>query len=163
MSGGVARVVLTVPISVLTDQTMRDRCPVAGLGRIGAMLGAAWSDATRMTGTDLGGRAIPDWGHDGAVSGYRVPARLRAFLEARDQTCRFPSCRQPAWRCDMDHTIAYHRGGRTCQCNISAQCRYHHKLKQRDDWNLSQPRPGWLVWRTPARLTYAAIPDAYPI
>jgi Domain of unknown function (DUF222) len=184
----VARITLTLPIGALADGDVRARCSRARAGRVAAILEAALTAADRAAGTNraastsgtvsadghcdrepgeagpvAGVSASRDCKHDGAVSGYRVPASMRAFLEARDQTCRFPSCRQPAWRSDMDHTIAYHLGGRTCRCNLSAECRYHHKLKQLSDWNLSQPTPGFLVWRTPARLTYAATPDPYPI
>ena len=100
-------------------------------------------------------------GHVGAVSSYRIPDSMRRLIEARDQTCRFPGCRRPAWRTDMDHTIPYDLGGPTCRCNVSAECRHHHRLKQLKEWQLSQPQPGFLVWKTPARLTYSVGPDPY--
>jgi len=62
----------------------------------------------------------------------------------------------------MDHTIPYDLGGPTCRCNISAECRHHHRLKQLKGWQLRQPQPGVLVWVTPARLTYTVEPDPYP-
>jgi hypothetical protein len=69
--------------------------------------------------------------HTDEVPGYRVPGRMRAFLQARDVTCRFPVCRQPAWHSDADHTIPYDQGGRTCRCNLGHTCRTHHELKVR--------------------------------
>jgi hypothetical protein len=99
--------------------------------------------------------------HQGQTPAYRPPPRLQDFVVARDQTCRFPRCRQPAWRGDMDHTIAYHRGGRTCRCNLGGLCRTHHLLKQREGWLLRQIRPGIFAWTTPAGLTYVVKPDAH--
>ena len=101
-------------------------------------------------------------GHAGAVSGYRIPDSMRRLIEARDQTCRFPVCRLPAWRTEMDHTIPYDLGGPTCRCNVSAECKHHHRVKHSQGWRLSQHRPGFLLWATPARLTYPVAPDPHP-
>jgi Domain of unknown function (DUF222) len=84
-------------------------------------------------------------GHDG----YRVPARMRRIIEHRDRRCGFPGCRRPIRHCDADHTIAHHRGGPTCPCNLAMLCRHHHKLKQTPGWRLHQPWPGVLLWITP--------------
>ena len=40
---------------------------------------------------------------------------------------------------------------------------HHHRCKQAEGWQLEQPEPGVLVWRTPAGRTYATTPTAYPI
>jgi len=87
---------------------------------------------------------------------------MRELVQVRDRTCRFPRCRQPAWRCDQDHTVAHHRGGRTCPCNLGDACRAHHLLKQLSGWLLEQPSPGTFTWVTPAGLTYTTTPDRYP-
>ena len=100
--------------------------------------------------------------HEHAAAGYRIPARLRALVEARDQYCGFPVCRRPAAECDLDHTIPYHRGGRTCSCDLSAECRHHHRMKTLTRWRLGQPRPGELVWVTPAGLAYTRWPEPHP-
>jgi hypothetical protein len=43
-----------------------------------------------------------------------VPSRkLADFVRCRDLTCRFPGCDEPAFRCDLDHTIPY-PAGPTC-------------------------------------------------
>jgi len=77
-------------------------------------------------------------------------------------TCRSPICGQPAWRADLDHTVPYDQGGRTCRCNIGGGCRRHHQLKQHPRWKLDQPRPGHFTWTTPAGRTYATEPDTHP-
>ncbi|MGH3321063.1 MAG: DUF222 domain-containing protein, partial [Streptosporangiaceae bacterium] len=60
---------------------------------------------------------------------YAPGVVLGEFIRARDVTCRFPVCRQPATRCDIDHTTAYPDGA-TEPCNLACLCRHHHRLKQ---------------------------------
>ncbi len=93
---------------------------------------------------------------------YRPSTRLRAIILARDQTCRFPGCRQPAWHSDLDHSIPYHRGGPTCSCNLGPACRRHHQVKQENGWQLEQPAPGFFTWITPSGRRYDVTPEAYP-
>ena len=38
---------------------------------------------------------------------YRPGADLTRTIQARDVTCTFPGCRQPATRCEIDHRIPY--------------------------------------------------------
>jgi hypothetical protein len=99
--------------------------------------------------------------HTLASPSYQPPPRLRDLITARDGTCRFPTCRQPVWRCDLDHSTPYHRGGRTCSCNLGGLCRFHHILKQHHLWQLVQPAPGTFAWTTPAGRTYYTQPDTH--
>jgi hypothetical protein len=92
---------------------------------------------------------------------YRPSTRLRATILARDQTCRFPGCRQPAWHSDLDHSIPYHLGGPTCSCNLGPACRRHHQVKQENGWQLEQPAPGFFTWITPSGRRYDVPPEAY--
>jgi Domain of unknown function (DUF222) len=101
--------------------------------------------------------------HAGQSPAYQPPPRLREQITARDLTCRYPTCRQPAWRADLDHTIPYDRGGRTCSCNLGGACRRHHQLKQHPRWTLEQTRPGYFTWTTPAGRTYTTGPDTHPV
>ncbi|HSZ48699.1 MAG TPA: HNH endonuclease signature motif containing protein, partial [Streptosporangiaceae bacterium] len=66
-----------------------------------------------------------------------------------------------AARCDLDHTTPYDRGGLTCECNLAPLCRHHHRCKQADGWQLTQPRPGQMTWRTPSGRTYHTTGDPY--
>jgi hypothetical protein len=86
---------------------------------------------------------------------------LREFVNARDLTCTFPTCRQPAWRCDTDHTQPFDQGGPTCCCNLGPLCRHHHQLKQHPRWHLDQPAPGTFIWTTPDGRTYRTTPDLH--
>jgi hypothetical protein len=94
---------------------------------------------------------------------YRPPPRLREFVCARDITCTFPTCRQPAWRTDLDHTVPWHRGGATSSSNLGARCRTHHKIKQLSGWKLEQSIAGAFAWTTPAGNTYTTGPRRYAI
>jgi hypothetical protein len=56
--------------------------------------------------------------HTQATSAYRPTRNLWEYVTAWDLTCRFGTCRQPATRCDLDHTIPFDQGGHTCSCNL---------------------------------------------
>jgi hypothetical protein len=100
--------------------------------------------------------------HARETAAYRPSAALRHLVEIRHATCTYPGCRRPATCCDADHTVAYHRGGRTCLCNLAPLCRKHHQAKQAPGWHLGQPRPGVLAWTTPTGRTYTTQPTVYP-
>jgi hypothetical protein len=100
--------------------------------------------------------------HTTASAAYQPPPRIREYVTARDLTCRYPFCGQPAWRGDLDHTTPWDKGGRTCSCNLGGLCRRHHILKQHPGWALTQRRPGIFQWTTPAGCTYAVTPDIQP-
>jgi hypothetical protein len=130
-----------------------------------ASVAAAIIVASRRAVGQAAGRAAADaaaggCAHTQASPAYQVPARLREFVNLRDLTCRFPTCRQPAWRCDADHTQPHHQGGPTCTCNLGPLCRFHHQLKQHRQWRLDQPVAGTFVWTTSTGRTYTTQPDA---
>ena len=54
---------------------------------------------------------------------YQPSAALRHIIEIRQATCSRPGCRRAATACDLDHTIPYHLGGRTCECGIGPTCK----------------------------------------
>ena len=63
---------------------------------------------------------------------YRPNAELERFIRSRDARCSFPSCYQPAHRCEIDHTNPYRPGQPstgTDRCNLGCLCEYHHDLK----------------------------------
>jgi len=93
---------------------------------------------------------------------YQPGNQLRALIRARQRRCSFPGCRRPAAGCDLDHTVPYDQGGRTCECNLSPLCRTHHQVKQACGWTLTQPEPGILTWTTPHGRSYTVTPEPYP-
>jgi len=100
--------------------------------------------------------------HRRESTAYRPPLSMQRLIRVRHQTCTFPGCRRPAVRCDQEHTKPFHRGGRTCECNLGPVCRRHHGAKQAPGWRLEQPRPGYMVWRAPSGRTYTTTPTVYP-
>jgi Domain of unknown function (DUF222) len=89
--------------------------------------------------------------HRRESASYRPPESLQHLIRVRQQACAFPGCHRAARRCDLDHTIPYHRGGRTCECNLAPLCRAHHQAKQTTGWQLEKPQPGIMTWTTPQR------------
>jgi hypothetical protein len=89
-----------------------------------------------------------------AVDRYTPSADMKRFLRARDQHCRFPGCRQPAHRCDRDHTLDYALGGETSTCNLACLCKRHHTLKGETAWTVRQLGGGVLEWTSPGGHVY---------
>ncbi|WP_205878300.1 HNH endonuclease signature motif containing protein [Mycobacterium camsae] len=91
---------------------------------------------------------------------YTPSAALAAFVRARDLTCRWPGCEVPATGCDLDHTIAYARGGPTHAGNLKCYCRTHHLLKTFWGWSEQQLADGTLILTSPAGDTHVTTPGS---
>ena len=63
---------------------------------------------------------------------YTPTEQMRRFLRARDQHCRFPGCRAPIHRCEIDHNEDWALGGKTHIDNLAHFCARHHPLKHPD-------------------------------
>jgi hypothetical protein len=94
------------------------------------------------------------------VNRYRPSKHMRRLLGARDVHCRFPGCRVPLARCDLDHTIDAARGGATATDNLSYLCRSHHTLKHHTGWRVTQQPAGVLEWTSPAGRTHVERPPS---
>lgn len=108
--------------------------------------------ARRLAGTAPGWDRVlthPVTGAVLAVDRYRPSEDQRRHLRARDERCRFPGCRMPVHRCDLDHTVDAARGGPTSACNLAHLCRRHHSLKHASDWTVRQRGDGTLEWTSP--------------
>ena len=66
---------------------------------------------------------------DLSSNSYRIPVRLRRYVEARDRSCVFPGCHRPAARTDKDHRTPWPLGP-TSPDNLQCLCRHHHRAKQ---------------------------------
>lgn len=73
---------------------------------------------------------------------------LRTAVQARDGTCRFPTCTQPAITCDLDHEIP-RPDGPTHGDNLRALCRRHHNIKTH---RVAEPTDVAMRRRTPSRV-----------
>jgi len=117
--GPLSQVIVTVPSGWRSGQDASRSTSGLPLTLLRILTAAAACDPGDSPG-DPGDnpRAGGACSHARSVPGYRVPPRLRTFLEARDQDCGYPACRRGAASCDMDHTTPYHLGGLTCECNL---------------------------------------------
>lgn len=93
---------------------------------------------------------------------YQPNDTLRHLVQVRDGECTFPPCSRHARETDFEHAVPYDQGGRTCACNAGARSRQCHRVKQSKGWRVTQPRPGWHQWETPAGRVYTQGPKRYP-
>ncbi|HEX3923439.1 MAG TPA: DUF222 domain-containing protein, partial [Streptosporangiaceae bacterium] len=100
-------------------------CAHAGPGPPGNKERRTWLAAVTVTPI-----AASTCDHRHQSAGYQPSPTLRHLVKTRSLRCGYPGCRRPAWRCDDDHTIPHHKGGRTCECNLHPLCRHHHQTKQ---------------------------------
>lgn len=96
---------------------------------------------------------------------YTPTEGMRRFLRARDQHCRFPGCRMPVHRCDIDHNSDHAKGGKTRLDNLAHFCRSHHVLKHPDNpaphrWTAQQRQDGTITWFSPLGRAYPDRPSS---
>jgi hypothetical protein len=84
---------------------------------------------------------------------YTPSAALADLIRTRDITCRFPGCRQPAHRCDLDHITPWPTGP-TAAANLATLCRHHHRLKHQTGWQVEADDPTTLTWTSPTGHRY---------
>jgi hypothetical protein len=93
---------------------------------------------------------------------FASPALTR-HIRLRDRTCRQPGCNRTADKAEIDHTVRHRDGGATAVDNTSSLCRKHNLMRERSGWNCSQPIPGTLVFRTPAKREHVTTPEPYEL
>jgi hypothetical protein len=151
-----ATVQVTLPVLTMTGAS-DEPCLLAGYGPIdpdtARALAAGAPGWERVMTSPVTGAVL-------AVDRYRPGKRLNRFLAARDERCRFPGCRQPVWRCDIDHTVDHQHGGPTESCNLAHLCRRHHTMKHHTAWTVEQISPGVLVWTSPTGRKHTDRPEA---
>lgn len=157
VAGIVPRVTITVPVEGPGPATL------GGYGPIDA------TTARRLSAVAPGWDriAVDESGGVLATDRYRPTEAMRRVLEARDEHCRFPGCRMPVERCDVDHTVEWAAGGRTEVDNLAHLCRRHHALKHPDlaigiRWSVAQRPDGVLVWHSPTGRCYEDLPERMP-
>lgn len=141
-----ARIEVTVDLATLTGLA-DNPAELTGYGPIPASVArrlAADGEWHRLVTDPLSG-ALLDYGR----TTYSPPAALVDFLLARDRTCRFPGCGQPAVRCDIDHGKAWDDGGETSAENCGLLCRRHHRLKTHTGWSMERDPDGGVLWTSP--------------
>lgn len=150
-----ATVQVTVPVLTMTGAST-EPAVLAGYGPIDTdtarLLAAGATGWERVMTSPVTGAVM-------CVDRYRPGPALDRFLAARDEHCRFPGCRRPVWRCDVDHTIGAAQGGPTSHGNLAHLCRRHHVLKTVEAWTVEQVTPGVLVWTSPTGRKHTDRPE----
>jgi hypothetical protein len=78
---------------------------------------------------------------------------------ARDGTCAFPPCNQPARCCDLDHVTPFPDGDTSAE-NLGPGCRRDHRLKHQAGWKVRRNRDGTTTWTSPQGREYTNHPPA---
>ena len=141
-----------IPVTVAADTLLGlDDQPaqLTGYGPITAdtarRLAAEESGTWRRLLTDPDTGALLDIGEHR----YRPPQRLRDYLSARDDVCAFPTCNQPGYRCEPDHTVPFDHGGRSTRHNLALTCRRHNNTKATGaGWHYRHNHDGSFTWTT---------------
>lgn len=84
-------------------------------------------------------------------NGYAPSPIVRASVEGRDGTCRFPGCDVPAHKCQLDHVQRYNHdnpsdGGPSSTSNLHCLCAKHHNVKTTGAWDVTLNQDGVEVW-----------------
>ncbi|MEI3867283.1 HNH endonuclease signature motif containing protein [Microbacterium sp. CCNWLW134] len=98
-----------------------------------------------------------------AVDQYRPTGAMMRFLKGRDKHCRWPGCRMPARKCEIDHNHDAALGGRTEICNLCCLCQRHHSMKQFTAWKVKQLDGGVIEWTSPTGRVYTDNPPGHGV
>jgi hypothetical protein len=152
---------------VISESTLagRDDRPghLAGFGAIPAELARSIARSAASITALLADAATGAIRHAGELT-YRPKQSLRDQIAAEHSVCQFPSCRQPVWRCDIDHRETFDhahpdRGGHTDLSNTGPLCRRHHLYKHHSEWRLRPDPNGYTMhFTSPTGHTYASTP-----
>ncbi len=137
--------------------------------------GCITADIARMMAESLSSLAVivvNGAGQATAVGSTTYAARqtIADRVIAAAGTCRFPSCRQTAHKCDLDHRQPFDhdnpaRGGSTEMSNLDPLCRNHHLLKTHAGWRAARdPEDGLtLSWISPTGHRYVSAPRQFQL
>ena len=159
LGGGRLRPRIDVVVGLGTLLGLNDLpAELAGYGPIPASIARrlAAEGTWRRLLTDPTGRVL-----DYSTRAHDPPPDLAAFVQARDRTCRFPGCRMPAIRCDLDHNLP-HPDGDTDAGNLCCLCRTHHRIKTLTDTALTNDGHAKVTWTMPSGKTWTTHPPPTP-
>nr|WP_246325056.1 HNH endonuclease [Petropleomorpha daqingensis] len=130
------------------------------LALVDALTGALVS----LTDLPALGRAVRDGRALGApppTGGYRPGAELDRFLRRRDRRCRFPGCRLPVSKGELDHFVRWPEGP-TDAINLAGFCTGDHRGKhQAPGFTHAMTADGTLVVTTPSGITATTDPTPF--
>lgn len=136
-----------VAINTFTTDTTGDNNPAGAGGGAGEAKvyfpGYGWSSITNLENIDTFTRQLkPE-----ETPGYQPTSHIRAYIQGRDLTCRWPGCTTPAHKCQLDHRIEYNNGGPTSPDNLVTLCQHHHNIKtDKRVHYIMDPITGTIAW-----------------
>jgi hypothetical protein len=89
------------------------------------------------------------------VDSYEIPDRMRDGVHVVSPRDTFPFSSSRRRSGDIDHTIPFRSPdaggppGQTAIGKLAPMTRFHHRVKTHGRWQVQQPFPGILVWRSP--------------
>jgi hypothetical protein len=103
----------------------------------------------------------PGLGAPPPTDGYRPGAALDRFVRLRDRRCRWPGCRKPVCRGEVDHRVRW-PDGPTDATNLAGLCTGDHRGKhQTPGLHVQMTDGGTLVVTTPSGITATTDPPPF--
>jgi hypothetical protein len=93
---------------------------------------------------------------------YKPTAPIKNTVDARDQSCVYPSCNRPAVDCAFDHRIPYPEG-ETSTANGQPLCARHHQIKHARGFHVVRNNDGSYTWTTRFGSTFTTPAVEQPI
>ncbi|MGH3446222.1 MAG: DUF222 domain-containing protein [Nocardioidaceae bacterium] len=110
---------------------------------------------------------VIDLAHQASTDSYEVPPRLREAVRLVMPSDMFPYASSTTRKGDLDHTIPWKPPndsdppgdpppdqGQTRIGNLAPLNRHHHRIKTHGRWQVKQPFPGIIIWRSPHNRYY---------
>src|SRR3954463_14516777 len=124
-------------------------------------LSGALVSLTDLAGLGAAARDGRGLGAPPPTDGYRPGAELDRFIRARDRRCRFPGCRQPVSRGELDHRVRW-PDGPTDVTNLAGFCTGDHRGKHQAPGFTHHSQPdGAFVVTTPSGLVATTEPAPF--
>jgi Domain of unknown function (DUF222) len=141
---------LHVHISADAWQTGCGFARAEGIGPITLGQARRW-----LRNRDVVVRPVIDPADTAPVDAYEATGRLREAVRVLMPADTFPYASSTGRSLDLDHTQPYrppdHGGppGQTRIGNLAPLTRRHHRIKTHSRWQVQQPYPGVLIWKSP--------------
>jgi len=153
---------LAAPLTPMTQvyvhfhaDTIEDANALVRSERIGPLLVDQVKQVTGSTNVRLT-PAVHIGGAGEVCDMYETPTRIREQVLLRDPFEIAPFSSRLSRGCDIDHTKEFRPGrrGQTRADNLGPLGRRFHRAKTHGGWELTQPRAGVFIWKTPAGLGF---------
>lgn len=135
--------------------------PAARIEQAGTITTALLAELLHDHRVDVTIQPVIDLPETPAADRYTPTPRMRRAVSLALPTEPFPYSTRASHGLDLDHTVAYQPGhpAQTRLGNLAPLSRTVHRAKTAGHWQLSQPQPGTLHWRSPLGYRYRVTTD----